>query len=80
MNLARCTGVLTAGTVLATIAAMSTGGAALAAPSSHLNGVATLPLRVKVVAGCRMGDRRSRRRRRPACRQPPSSPCTTCPV
>jgi subtilase family serine protease len=49
MNWRRCTGVLTAGTVLAVIAAMSTGGAALAAPSGHLNGVATPPLRVKVV-------------------------------
>src|SRR5262245_35549758 len=49
MNWPRCAGVVTAGTVLAVMAAVSTGTAAAAAASGHLRGVATLPLRVKVV-------------------------------
>jgi subtilase family serine protease len=49
MNWPKCTGVLTAGTVLAVMAAVPTGVAAAAAHSGHLRGVATLPLRVKVV-------------------------------
>lgn len=55
MNWPRRTGALTAVTVLAVIAAMSTGSAALAASSGHLSGVATLPLRVKVVGTLRDG-------------------------
>jgi subtilase family serine protease len=49
MNWPTRTAALTAGTVLAVIAAVSTTGAAVAAPSGHLRGVATLPLRIKVV-------------------------------
>jgi subtilase family serine protease len=43
------TGMLTAGTAAACLAAMLTGGAAMATPSGHLRGVATLPLRIKVI-------------------------------
>src|SRR5262245_61580817 len=49
MNWPTGTGMLTAGTVLTVLAAMSTGSAAMAAPSHHLSGIATVPLRVKVV-------------------------------
>jgi subtilase family serine protease len=49
MNWPTRTAMLTAGTVFAVIAAVSATGAAVAASPGHLRGVATLPLRIKVV-------------------------------
>jgi subtilase family serine protease len=49
MNWSRRTGMLTTGTVLTVVAAMSAGGAALAAPSGHPVRTMNPPLRLKVI-------------------------------
>jgi subtilase family serine protease len=49
MSWARRAAAFTAGTMLALVAAVAAGGAALAGSAGHTTGVATLPLRIKVV-------------------------------